>query len=253
MSETGDFESDLEKLLAEDEANRLAAEATSFAYRFLMDRGVVIFDYRDPTTKQPLPKPSFEDEESVKEAIESIINYSEEVSNNIVKTTVVLAGVALVKKARELKVSDPDDKKKLQAQLMAEGLDQAYIELVDTVLEGEPLGPNDLEIYREAVLEATQKELRRVVASAEAEVKIQATLQLLRNKLAEAGVAIDNSYPVASMAIYGLLLIYLAQEGEKEFNQGRPVPSKIDDARKILETWGIDDPRWYQVIQQLFG
>ncbi len=136
---------------------------------------------------------------------------------------------------------------------MAEGLDQAYIELVDTILEGEPLGNNDSKIYHEAVLEATQKELRRVVASAEAEVKIQATLQLLRNKLAEAGVAIDDSNLTASMAIDGLLMVYLGQEGEKEFNRGRPVPSKIDDARKILETWGIDDPRWYQVIQQLFG
>jgi len=111
MSEIGDFESELDKLLAEDETRRLTAEATSFAYRFLMDRGVVIFDYSDPTTKHPLPKPSFEDEESEKETIERLINYSEEVSSNIVNTGIVLAGVALIKKARELKVSDPDDKK----------------------------------------------------------------------------------------------------------------------------------------------
>ncbi len=64
MSETGDFESELDKLLAEDEARRLRAEETSFACRFLMERGIVTFDYSDPTVKPPLPELSLDDLDS---------------------------------------------------------------------------------------------------------------------------------------------------------------------------------------------
>ena len=250
MSETGDFESELNKLLAEDEARRLRAEETSFACRFLMERGIVTFDYSDPTAKPPLPELSLDDLDSEQDFINSYIN---EVQKNISVTTEVLIAAALSKRRRELNIADTDAKKKLQAKLMAEGQDQAFVELVDTILDGEPLSPNDFEIYQEAVFDATKRDLRQVVIDAEAEVKLQAALELLDTELEKAGLTDDDINQRTLMALSELAALYISHESIKEFMQGRPVTSEIDNARNILETWGIDDPRWHQVIQQLFG
>jgi len=95
--------------------------------------------------------------------------------------------------------------------------------------------------------------LSQVVTGAEAEVKLQAALELLDTELEKAGLTENDVNQRTIMVLFELAALHISHESIKEFMQDRPVTSQIDNARNILETWGIDDSRWHKVIQQLFG
>jgi hypothetical protein len=137
----------------------------------------------------------------------------------------------------------PNFKKRLQAEHMVRGLDEAWVQVIESEVPGEGVSDEDAGLIAEVALEM-------ITGNEESRAWFESRRAQMADLLQQQGLELTEE---AEIAIIQLCYLGFSVKARQFISPEHMTSSAIEEARVILNRQNLTDPAWYRLIDIFFN